>query len=585
MPLLEALTLSTVRTLADEKTFLRGLAYFHEGAVGRLDEMGEEVRADVQGTHRYHIMLAAGQAGGLEYDCDCPVGEGGAFCKHAVAVALAWLESVGEEVFPPPEPSKPKRKRITKADQVKQYLETLTEQELRDILVAASDGDRRLRDKLLFAAKAAAGSDLPSLRALVRQATRTSGFLDWREAAGYGHQLAELGELLEKRIRDGNPKLVEVIEEAIVEAERALTQIDDSNGEVYPVIGGLQQIHQLACECLRPEPVALAERLFRYQMEGEWDTFHNVLPGYMGALGAEGLARYRQLVEEKWTSLAPRLPTNRRGQSWDSGRFRVEHAMEALAKLTGDIDAIAAIKAKDLSSPRRFLDLAVLYQGQERFDEALAWAEKGIAAFRREGIQELLSFALEVYFRQGNKEKVEQLAWDRFTLQMGSKAFFLLLRDAARIGREEKLRRQALAALQDQVSKEESPQKGLKRSPWMSSARSQLVEIFLAEKDSEQAWRTLKGGPTDRRLWDKAAALRGKTHPDEAINLYFQLLPHNVQAGTSHARYNEAVETVRAIRNLRLAQGEKAKFSLELEGIRTEYKAKRNFIKALADLD
>jgi uncharacterized Zn finger protein len=86
------------------------------------------------------------------------------------------------------------------------------------------------------------------------------------------------------------------------------------------------------------------------------------------------------------------------------------------------------------------------------------------------------------------------------------------------------------------------------------------------------------------RLWDRAAALRGKTHPEEAIRLYFQLLPHHVQAGTRNARYEEAVATVQAIRELRLSHGEGAKFRHELEDIRVEYKAKRNFIKALADL-
>lgn len=258
--------------------------------------------------------------------------------------------------------------------------------------------------------------------------------------------------------------------------------------------------------------------------------------------------------------------------------------MEALAKLAGDVDAIAAIKAKDLSSPRRFLDLAVLYRDHGRFAEALGWAEQGIAAFQGGRIHELLSFAIEEYVRRGDKDRVEKLGWDRFLLQMGSSAFFLLQKDAARIGRQEALRQKALEAFWEQVEKEEGQQKNQKRSSWLPAARSQLVEIFLAEKDSEQAWSTLKGGPTDMRLWDKAAALRGKTHPDEAIRLYFQLLPHNVQAGTRNARYDEAVETVRAIRDLRLAQGNKEKFDRELADIRSEYKAKRNFIKALTDL-
>lgn len=584
MPLSEALTLAAIHTLADEKTFQRGLAYFHEGAVGKLEADDEEVEAVVQGTHRYHVMLAAGPDDGLEHECDCPVGEGGVFCKHAVALALAWLETVGEEVFPPPEPGKPRRKRTTKAEQIRRYLDTLGEHELRTMLIEAAERDGRLRDKLLFAAKANAGSDVASLRAAVRQATRVSGFLDWREAGGYAAQLDELADLLEKRIGDGNVRLVELIEEAIAEAEGSLQQIDDSNGQIYAAIERLAHVHQLACGVLRPDPLALAERLFTYQMEGEWDTFHEVIPAYRDALGGEGLACYRRLVEERWAALPPLPPADRHVQRWDSDRFRVEQAMEALAKLSGDVEAIAAIKAKDLSSPRRFLALATLYRDHQRFDEALDWAEKGIAAFSGGQIHELLGFAIDEQVRRGEPARAEELCWERFRLDMGCRAFLLLLDDAGRIGRREALREKGLAALRERVKEEEKRPDNGKRQAWLPSARSELLAIFLAERDGEEAWSTLKGGPTDMRLWDKAAALRGETHPEEAIDLYFRLLPKHVEEGARNARYAEAAATVRAIRELRLGQGEEAKFARELDGIRREYKAKRNFIKALADL-
>ena len=36
-------------------------------------------------------MTLAADDGVLDYSCDCPVGSDGAFCKHCVAAALAWL--------------------------------------------------------------------------------------------------------------------------------------------------------------------------------------------------------------------------------------------------------------------------------------------------------------------------------------------------------------------------------------------------------------------------------------------------------------------------------------------------------------
>jgi uncharacterized Zn finger protein len=87
------------------------------------------------------------------------------------------------------------------------------------------------------------------------------------------------------------------------------------------------------------------------------------------------------------------------------------------------------------------------------------------------------------------------------------------------------------------------------------------------------------------RLWDKVAALRGKSHPDEAVTLYKKLLPHAVNAGTRGAQYGEAFEIVKAVQKLRAAQSQNAVFKKELAELRLAWKAKRNFMKLLAAFD
>src|ERR1700680_217827 len=67
------------------------------------------------------------------------------------------------------------------------------------------DRDRGIRDKLLFAAKTTARADVASLRSVVRQATRISGFVDWGEASNYADRLADLAQMLEARVDDGDP--------------------------------------------------------------------------------------------------------------------------------------------------------------------------------------------------------------------------------------------------------------------------------------------------------------------------------------------------------------------------------------------
>ena len=582
--LIDVLTLQAIQALADARTFARGTAYFHGGAVGLLDADEYEVRASVQGTQRYRVRLAVGSGAELDYECDCPVGDDGSFCKHAVAVALSWLENAGEEVFVPgdKESAKPRKKRKTHAEQIREYLETLSESALREWLMEAADRDAGMRDKLLFSAKAGAGSDIAALKSVVRQATKVSDFVDWRGVGDYANRLGDLAQILDERIDDGNPKLIDLIEDAIAQAEDALGQIDDSNGVVMPVIMQLREVHERACNHLGPDPVALAERLFRCQTGGDWDTFHSVLPSYARALGDLGLARYRQLVEVAWKKL-PALGPEAFRTHFDSDRYRIEHAMEELTALSGDIDGLVTVKSRNLSSPHAFLGVAELLQRHGRHDEALKWAEKGIAAFPNERLDDIVRFCIAEHLRRGDAGRVESLAWQRFVRQPGSDAYFELVGVANRIGRVDDLAAKALRHLWQLVRAEEAP--GAQRLPsWQPPLRGALVAIHLREKDAEKMWETFCGGPVDVRLWDKVAARRGKTHPDEAVTLYKKLLPHVVNAGTRGAQYGAAFEIVKAIRELRVTQGEEVVFKQELANLRLEWKAKRNFMKLLAML-
>ena len=61
--LVDVLTLRAIQELADTGTLARGTAYFHDGAVGLLDEDECEVRASVQGTQRYRVRLDLRVAG------------------------------------------------------------------------------------------------------------------------------------------------------------------------------------------------------------------------------------------------------------------------------------------------------------------------------------------------------------------------------------------------------------------------------------------------------------------------------------------------------------------------------------------
>jgi hypothetical protein len=393
-----------------------------------------------------------------------------------------------------------------------------------------------------------------------------------------------LADMLRQRLSGPHAaQVVELSELAIAGAEKSLEQIDDSNGGVMPTILELASVHLDACRVTRPDPVKLAERLFRFQTKGSWDTFYNVLPAYAEPLGESGLHRYRELVNKAWESMPTLAPAKEIRRSYDSPRMQLEHAMEALAELDGDVDALIRIRSKDLSSPHRFLLVAELCLKHGRADDGLAWAERGIRESGESFDQRLLDFCIDAYLRRSEFDKADAYAWRRFEMRPTAEAFPALMKVATVTGRHAETRERALKHLWGLVSKDEAVAKS-KRPVWQLGTRSELVKIFLAGKENDVAWETFTGGPVATRLWPEMASVRGKTHPRDAIELYYRLLPVAVESGMGNARYDEAFEIVRAIGMLRARLDERAEFASELEEIRTAYRAKRNFIKLLAKL-
>ncbi|MXN79703.1 hypothetical protein GR157_33900 [Burkholderia sp. 4701] len=586
--LADVITLAEIRALADPKSFERGKAYYHDGAVSRLTEHDGELSATVRGTYRYRVEFAVGDDGTLDYACNCPVGDDGAFCKHAVAVALSWLENSGEEVFhdEAPEPARPRRKRKTQAELIREYLATLDEDALRNVLLDAAERDRSLRDRLLFDARAATAGDVAGLKAAVRQLARVARPLGWDEAHVYGENLFELADMLRRQLAGPHAAhVVELAELAIAHAEASLEQIDDSDGSVAPGIRELADLHLDACRRTGPDPVKLAERLFRLQADGRWDTFYDVLPNYAEPLGSEGVGRYRALVEQGWAALPPLAAGRDDPRTYDSVRLNLEHAMESLAKHDGDVDALIRIWSKDLSASYRFAQIAELCAEHRRFDEGLAWAERGMRETKDRHDDRLLGFCIDEYLRRRDFDRADALAWQRFEHNSTAGEFAALMKVAAKTKHRDAVRERATAHMRTLAQQSETSKASAKTHwRWQPSPRTELVKMLLAEKDNDAAWDAFCGGPVATVVWPEMAAVRGKTHPDDAIALYHRLLPVAVEQGAGHARYDDAFDVVRKISELRAAHRQQTEFDVELEAIRKTYRAKRNFIKLLAPL-
>jgi uncharacterized Zn finger protein len=174
------LTARRVRQLADRASFQKGRDYFSEGRVGSLVAHRDTLTATVNGTHDYAVTLDAAN-GDLHYDCSCPVGTDGAFCKHAVAVALAWLNLESADGNTVRRSDLAEETALVTLDDLRPWLLQQKPEALVDLLLAAAVRDERLREKLLRDAARSTGKglDFGSYRRAIERATRTRGFIEY----------------------------------------------------------------------------------------------------------------------------------------------------------------------------------------------------------------------------------------------------------------------------------------------------------------------------------------------------------------------------------------------------------------------
>src|ERR1043165_4156930 len=170
-----------IRQLAGERFFARGERYFDEGRVHGLTEYRGQVAAKVSGTEDYRIKLWA-ERGRLGYSCSCPVGDDGEFCKHCVAVALAWIEESGGKG----KRDKSKQSAATLED-VRAFLEQQDKGKLVEMLLNEALESDSLRERLFLetARMNPERIDLATYRRAIKDATGTNDYVDYYSAGAY----------------------------------------------------------------------------------------------------------------------------------------------------------------------------------------------------------------------------------------------------------------------------------------------------------------------------------------------------------------------------------------------------------------
>lgn len=575
----DVLTEPALRRMAGARSFERGVWYFNGKHVRSIAGQRTEITGKVEGTHVYRVRLWV-ERGRLDYSCTCPMGEDGECCKHCVALGLAWLsrEAPAGAASTAPTTRKSKKPTVTTHD-VRAYLATQKTAMLVDLLMQHAEQDENLRRQLLMMAakQAANGLDIATYRQAIEDAIVPDDFVAYDEMYDYARKVDAVIDSIASLLKEGHAaSVVGLTEHALRSVEKAMESVDDSDGHMSGILERLQDLHHAACKRAKPDPEELAKRLFEWELRGGWGTFSGSVDRYADVLGKKGLEVYRELAEQHWARV-PCVGPDGRGSAMDAERFRITHIMEGLARGGGDVDAVIAIKQRDLSTSWAYLQIAEAYRKAKKHDLALEWAERGVKAFPQDRDDRLREFLAAEYHRRRRHDEAMALVWADFEAAPQLEEYRNLKSHADKIEQWPLWREKALEVIRKRVHHAKLNNRNRR---WVVADHSALVEIFLWEQDFESAWREAKAGGCYDGLWRTLAAWREKDHPQDAVPIYWKDVENALKRMGNEA-YREAVRLLRKIRLLMQRIGQEEKFRRELAALRAAHKAKRNFLKLL----
>lgn len=572
-----------LRQLAGDEAYAAGERLVGGGRVRQPQFGPDRVTARVadERVYRAKVWRARGE---LQWSCTCAAGVEKGFCAHCAAVGLSWVHGA-ERATTEATADHGSEQAARARERLQRHLHGLDHDRLVGLVLEATDYDDILRRRLLMETTGVAGRirrgtipDFAAYRQVLHEAIDAPDYVDYDAMPDYVHGVAEAVQPLAGLLRGGHaPAVIELVELALVQLDRASDMIDASDGSLNAVYDDLQRLHLEACQAARPDPASLAARLLHYELEGGLGVFNNAAQAYADVLGPVGLAAWRQRLFEEWSDLSPAAPAP---APVDYRRFQIQALMETLAAAEGDLKLLAAVKQRDLASPHDFLAVAEWHQAGGRLDEAIAWAERGMQAFPASaGSTGLDDFLREIYRQTNRSLEAASLAWRQFAESPSLDRFRQLKACAAQTeGGWTPWRERALELTRQRLAAQQALHR---RRGWPNAPDHSLpVELLLSEDAVDEAWAEAKAGGCRPDLLLQLAHRLTASHPTEALRIYREQLEPTIAQGGARA-YREAIDLLTRISALLDELGRAGEFARLRAEVRATHRQKRGFVKLL----
>lgn len=244
----------------------RGYDYYIEGNILETYDQGDnEYTFLVEGSEDYEVVVQLDNMGEILYsECDCPY-DYGPICKHKVA---AFFEL--QEILQTSDYNVSLKKEGVKQPKINEVLNSLSKEELIDIIVDLTNDDLALKNRLIV--RYSKGDDIQEIEkckefidAIVRKYTGREGCISYRETYDFAY---EMRDILDK-VRDTESPLLalDIVLLLLREAIGSFQYADDSDGFIGELVWETIGLIEERVSDSRGLDINVRERLFNKLLE------------------------------------------------------------------------------------------------------------------------------------------------------------------------------------------------------------------------------------------------------------------------------------------------------------------------------
>jgi hypothetical protein len=520
-----------IKKLCDERIFYRGEDYYKNGLVRELIEVDGVIHAKVLGTRIYDVKIKE-KDGEIEADCSCPFED---FCKHSVAVLLAWTNR------------KSSRSKVEFIDtkHVKEYLQGVDKDKLVEIVMDHASRDMDLLKSLNVDASIALGKSI-DVNWYKREITNAMDvdFIDYYSLLDFMENLDRIGEGIRKLIDPYPNEACDLLFYFIERCMKKMDYVDDSSGSFGDFIVELGSLYgrslgraDINKDIIAPRLIAL---YFKFADYGVEDAVLEAMKG----LDDDSLAKMEEIAWRK-------LKMAGKKDEWE-----IEEIQDLILEIVEQKDDERYMKL--CREWKRYGELIDKLRKLDRYEEAIDAAKEGID----NGI-ELREELYDLYKNQGNYENALSTGWDIF-FDSTRDGFIKIKEISSVLGRWNEERGRIIEFLESNKRNEDL-----------------LVDIYLEIKDLEKALEHSKG--IGERTLEKLAKAIERRFPEKSIEIYGQLAERNIDMKNNDA-YRRAARYLKKVKAIYKRIDQMNEWARYIKDIRTIHKRKINFMAEIKGL-